>query len=109
MRSRETKAFLLETAAKLLFCKETLGEGPVVEDNCGVGAGIEASDGAEGAHLKVMTFTFFSAFSVAFSYFRSEILFRAVACEKRVGAKEWKVWRSGWEKGRSGMKDKVEG
>ena len=79
MRSIETKAVLLETATKLLFCKETLGEGPVVKDNCGVGAGIEASDGAEGANLKVMTFTFFSAFSVAFSYFRPEILFRAVS------------------------------
>ena len=51
IRSRETKAFLLETAAKLLFCKETLGEGPVVEDNCGVRAGIEASHGAKGTNL----------------------------------------------------------
>ena len=54
MRSIETKAFLLETAAKLLFCKETLGKGPVVEDNCGVGTSIETSDGTKGANLKVM-------------------------------------------------------
>ena len=54
MRSRESKAFLLETATKLFFCKETLGKGPVVEDNCGVGASIETSDGAKGTHLKLL-------------------------------------------------------
>ena len=53
MRSIETKASLLETAAKLLFCKETLGKGPVVEDNRRVGASIEACDWAKGTHLKI--------------------------------------------------------
>ena len=58
----ETKAFLLlETSTKLLFCEKTLGKGPVVENNCGIGAGIETSDGAKGAHLKVLNLTFFSA------------------------------------------------
>ena len=52
MRSREAKAFLLEPATELLFCEETLGKGPVVEDNCGVRAGIEASHGAKGTNLK---------------------------------------------------------
>ena len=77
MKSRETKAFLLETATKLLFCKETLGKGPVVEDNCGVGAGIETSDGAKGTHLKIMNNLFSE--SMLLSYFRPKILFRATA------------------------------
>ena len=77
MKSRETKAFLLETATKLLFCKETLGKGPVVEDNCGVGAGIETSDGAKGTHLKMMKNLFSE--SILLSYFRPKILFRSTA------------------------------
>ena len=78
MRSIETKAFLLETATKLLFCKETLGKGPIVEDNCGVGASIEACDWAKGTHLNVLNWTL-SRELMLLSYFRSEILFRAIA------------------------------
>ena len=79
MRSIETKAVLLETAAKLLFCKETLGKGPVVEDNCGVGAGIETSDGSKGAHLKMMNNLFPGSIRIAASYLRPKILFQAIA------------------------------
>ena len=78
MRSIETKVILLETSTKLLFCKKTLGKWPVVEDNCGVGAGIEPSDGAKGTHLNVMNLTFFRE-SMLLSYFRPEKLFRAIA------------------------------
>ena len=78
MISIETKAFLLETATKLVFCKKTLGKGPVIEDNCGVGASKEPSDGAEGTHLNVMNLTFFRE-SMLLSYFRPEKLFRAIA------------------------------
>ena len=88
MRSIETKASLLETAAKLLFCKETLGKGPVVEDNRRVGASIEACNWAKGTHLNVLNLTFFRELMLL-SYFRSKILFRAIAGEEGVGANEW--------------------
>ena len=70
--------FLLDTATKLLFCKETLGKGPVVEDNRGVGASVETSDGAERAHLKTMKNLFLGQY-VAISYLRPKILFQAIS------------------------------
>ena len=96
------KPVLLEPATELVFCKKTLGKRPVVEDDGRVGTGVQTSDWAKRAHLRSNLSQSFEN-KLSLSYFRSKVLFRAIAREERVGANKWEVWRTRREEGGAGV------